>query len=126
MRADCALTSREMVARGYTEDEIKRRTLADDINDAVESEDFEVERARLAKVWSDVYGTEEFGKEFIVCGFAAPFVGVVRKKDMVSGYVLFQHSPRFYFEFTPGPRPRWGDGVEDGLVVIPGLQKGWK
>jgi hypothetical protein len=52
MRADCALTSREMVARGYTEDEIKRRTLADDINDAVESEDFEVERARLAKVWS--------------------------------------------------------------------------
>ena len=52
--------------------------------------------AQHGKVWS----TEELTKEFIVSGFAAPFVVVTRRSDGQMGLLEFQHSPRFYYGFT--------------------------
>jgi hypothetical protein len=36
-----------------------------------------------------------------VVGFLAPLVIVRRKTDGLKGTVLFQHSPRLYFQFRP-------------------------
>ena len=47
-----------------------------------------------------VWDTQELGKDFEVTGFMAPFVVVRRKSDGVKGSLMFQHSPRFYFDFT--------------------------
>jgi hypothetical protein len=38
--------------------------------------------------------------DFDVQGFMAPFVVVRRKSDNKKGTLTFQHSPRFYFDFT--------------------------
>jgi hypothetical protein len=47
----------------------------------------------------NVFDTTELGEHFEVIGFAAPFVSVVRKSDGKKGSLLFQHSPRYYFDF---------------------------
>lgn len=45
--------------------------------------------------------TEQLRAEFEVVGFAAPFVGVIRKSDNKRGTVEFRHHPRIYFDFQP-------------------------
>lgn len=59
------------------------------------------ERAETEKKYGQVWNTKELGEEFEVLGFAAPFVVVRRKSDGVKGSLMFQHSPRYYFSFTP-------------------------
>ena len=56
-----------------------------------------VDLAHAEKRWT----TAELSAEFEVIGFMAPFVAVRRKSDGVKGSLMFTHSPRYYFDFTP-------------------------
>ena len=59
-------------------------------------------REQLAAVHGDVYDTEEMSAKFRVKSFMAPFV-VVEEHGLNGrlGTLEFQHSPRFYYGFTP-------------------------
>jgi hypothetical protein len=58
-------------------------------------------RAALEAKHGQVWDTDQLRDEFEVIGFMAPLVGVRRKSDGVKGSLMFQHNPRFYFEFKP-------------------------
>ena len=62
-----------------------------------------LERDRLSERYSDIYNSDELTKNFRVESFAAPFVLVTRKEDGQRGTLLFQHHPRFYFQFKEDP-----------------------
>lgn len=53
----------------------------------------------LEKEHGQIWDTNELGKDFVVTGFMAPFVIVLRKSDMAPGSLMFQHNPRFYYGF---------------------------
>ena len=61
-------------------------------------------RAALEAEYGQVWDTGELTTEFSVQGFMAPFVVVRRKSDGVRGTLMFQHHPRFYFNFQPDGR----------------------
>ena len=73
--------------------EAARREMVAEINSV------EGERAALEAEHGQVWNTSELQADYSVVGFLAPFVVVVRKADGVKGSLLFQHSPRFYFDF---------------------------
>ena len=58
-------------------------------------------REYLEAKHGQVWDTSELQEQFEVTGFMAPFVGVRRRCDGVKGSVMFQASPRFYFNFQP-------------------------
>jgi hypothetical protein len=58
------------------------------------------ERAALEARYGQVWSTDEVRAEFEVTGFMAPMVTVVRKSDNQRGSLMFQHNPRFYFDFS--------------------------
>ena len=58
------------------------------------------ERAELEETWGQVWDTRELQDDFVVHSFLAPFISVTRKNDGVNGALMFQHHPRFYFNFT--------------------------
>lgn len=60
------------------------------------------EREQLIAKHGQVWNTEELTRDFGVLGFGAPFVVVRRRSDGERGSLEFQHSPRFYFNFTKG------------------------
>ena len=70
-----------------------RRNLVKEIN-AVPAN-----RSELETIYGKVYDTAELQKEFTVKGFMAPFVAVSRISDGELGSLMFQHSPRYYFNF---------------------------
>ncbi len=84
------------MSNAYEPDETEeiRRVMQAEIN--AEAAD----RAALEEVQGQVWDTDELRRDFEVLGFMAPFVVVKRKADGVKGSLLFQHSPRFYFNFT--------------------------
>lgn len=49
----------------------------------------------------NVWDTAGVQRDFEIMGFLAPFCAVRRKADNVKGSLMFCHSPRFYFGFTP-------------------------
>ena len=57
------------------------------------------ERERLEEMYGEVWDTSEVSRDFEVIGFMAPFITVKRKEDSVKGVLMFQHNPRFYFDF---------------------------
>jgi len=57
-------------------------------------------REALEQEHGRVWDTKELGKDFDVLGFGAPFCVVRRKVDGVKGSLMFQHHPRYYFDFT--------------------------
>jgi len=73
--------------------EFIRSLLVDDINSNAKS------REELLKLYDKVYDTLELQNDFKVLSFLAPFVIVERKSDKVKGTLIFQHRPRFYFNF---------------------------
>lgn len=79
-------------------EEIRRRMVATINANPLERTHLEV---RYGK--GNVWDTEELQRDFAVRSFLAPFTIVVRKSDGKQGALLFQHAPRFYFEFTPFP-----------------------
>lgn len=58
-------------------------------------------REYLASKHGEIWDTSELQSEFEVLSFFAPLVIVRRRCDGVRGSVMFQHSPRFYFGFSP-------------------------
>jgi hypothetical protein len=72
-----------------------RRAMVSEINSDTSSRDV------LEKEHGQVWDTEELSRDFEVTGFMAPFVVVKRKSDGVIGSLMFRHSPRLYFGFTP-------------------------
>lgn len=58
------------------------------------------ERATLESQVGQVWDTDELQADYTVHSFLAPFVAVTRKADNLTGLLQFQHSPRFYFDFT--------------------------
>ena len=76
------------------ETEQVRRQMVQEINsNAGEREELE---GRYGQVWD----TKELTRAFHVHGFAAPCVVVTRKADGVKGSLMFQHYPRYYFDFS--------------------------
>ena len=59
-------------------------------------------REDLKKEYGKVWDTSELRAEFDVEGFLAPFVILRRKSDEKRGTMLFQHMPRFYFDWKEG------------------------
>lgn len=53
----------------------------------------------VQKAATEKWTTEELQHDFIVHGFAAPYVTVTRKSDGAKGVLEFGHSPRIYFNF---------------------------
>jgi hypothetical protein len=78
-----------------------RRHAVGVINSAVKSNDAIDERTRLENKYGQVWDTSELTRDFEVKAFLAPFVSVKKKDTGENGTMLFQHSPRFYFEFNP-------------------------
>lgn len=72
-----------------------RRQMVKDINANPGSREY------LEQQHGQVWDTEELAGDFSVEGFLAPFVAVRRKSDGIKGSLMFQHSPRFYFDFKP-------------------------
>lgn len=69
----------------------------------------DIRRAMIAEGYPDYaanrviekWDTAELQRDFVVEAFLAPFVIVIRKSDNVKGTMMFKHSPRVYFNFTP-------------------------
>ena len=76
-----------------------RRVLVGAINSQVESREEDSERERLEAKWGQVWNTKEVQEDFEVLGFLAPFVVVREKATGKKGAMMFQHHPRFYFNF---------------------------
>jgi|TARA_R100000458_G_scaffold58970_2_gene68255 hypothetical protein len=57
------------------------------------------QRATLEETWGRVWTTSELTSEFDVIAFLAPYVKVVRHSDGQTGTLMFQHHPRYYFDF---------------------------
>ena len=64
--------------------------------------------ARDMEEATEKWDTDQVRDLFIVHSFLAPFVFVTRKKDNVKGTLEFNHSPRWYFNFTPDTTSSWG------------------
>ena len=77
-----------------------RRTLLVQVNAAPG------ERAVLEAQHGQVWDAQELARDFVVVGFMAPFVVVRRKADGAVGSLLFQHHPRYYFDWTQDSQPR--------------------
>ena len=71
-----------------------RRTLAVQVNANPN------ERTALEAQHGQVWDTAELARDFVVEGFMAPFVVVRRKADGVIGSLMFQHHPRYYFDWV--------------------------
>ena len=56
-------------------------------------------RTTLEQMHGQVWDTDELKRDFDVLGFLAPFIGVRRKSDGKKGSLMFQHDPRYYFNF---------------------------
>ena len=76
----------------------KRRAVAI-INSKVESSDESAERVRLEAEYGQVWNTEELQADFTVEGFMAPFITCTNKETGKRGAMMFQHMPRFYFDW---------------------------
>ena len=90
-------------------DKLKSAHMVEDMNDQTEQyrrqETARINaeatvREELEKKYGQVWDTTQLQEDFSVVGFMAPFVIVKRKSDGMPGMLTFQHSPRFYFDFT--------------------------
>lgn len=71
-----------------------RRKLVEAIN--AEPGSREALEAQHGQVWD----TDELQRDFEATSFMAPWIFVKRRSDGKMGSLVFQHRPRFYFDFT--------------------------
>lgn len=76
------------------ETELTRRTSTTVINAEPGS------REALEREHGQVWDTKQLTTDFEVRRFMAPYVVVKRKSDGAVGSLVFQHNPRFYFNFA--------------------------
>lgn len=86
----------EFVAHGSSLEETNHRH---EIDSAINSEPRD--RLDLQIEYGTVWDTEELRHEFEVVAFRRPFAIVKRHHDQCLGTVMFQCTPRFYFDFRP-------------------------
>lgn len=72
-----------------------RRNMTDSINRLM------LNRQEAEGRYGAVWDTQQLREKFEVLGFCAPVVVVRRKSDGTHGSLMFQHKPRFYFNFEP-------------------------
>ena len=72
--------------------EAARRQLIAEINSQPRT------REELEQVYDQVWDTEQLAADFTVQAFTAPFILATRKSDGQKVTLMFQHSPRFYFD----------------------------
>ncbi|HBN74920.1 MAG TPA: hypothetical protein DD473_03680 [Planctomycetaceae bacterium] len=72
-----------------------RREMVAEINAELGSREYL--QAKHGQVWD----TTELQQDFDVLGFMAPLVVASRKSDGTKGSLMFQASPRFYFDWSP-------------------------
>jgi len=72
-----------------------RRSMVQQINGVAR------DRERLTAQHGQVWDTTELQADFEVLGFAAPLIVVRQKATGRMSSLFFQHSPRFYWGFTP-------------------------
>jgi hypothetical protein len=72
-----------------------RRSMAQEINSTAG------DRERLEAQHGQVWDTQQLQTDFDVQGFAAPLIVVRERSTGRMGSLFFQHSPRFYWGFTP-------------------------
>jgi hypothetical protein len=77
-----------------------RKIKVEVINSLVETDNIESERNRLEQCYGQVWNTEELSRDFEVIGFMAPYCVVIENKTRAKGSLMFQHYPRFYFNFV--------------------------
>jgi hypothetical protein len=82
-----------------TPEETARKNLVNVVNPLVASMGDDA-RSILEENHGQVWDTQQLQEDYIVTGFAAPFVIVTRKSDGASGSLMFSHRPRFYFNFS--------------------------
>ena len=70
-----------------------RREMVQEINVVEGSREY------LEQKYGLVWDTSEVQRDFRISGFLAPFVRCTRKSDGKDGLLMFQHNPRFYFDF---------------------------
>ncbi len=70
-----------------------RRVMVRDLNSRSRN------RSDLEQAYGQVWSGAELRNDFTVLGFGAPLCVVQRKSDGKKGSLMFQHHPRFYFEF---------------------------
>jgi hypothetical protein len=70
-----------------------RRNLATSINSNPNT------RQELEAIYSKVWSTDEVRQSFEVLSFLAPFCVVREKSSGKKGTLMFQHDPRYYFNF---------------------------
>jgi hypothetical protein len=58
-------------------------------------------RESLEAAHGQVWSPDELKDEFDVIGWGSPFVVARRRSDNALGSLKFQHTPRFYFCWTP-------------------------
>jgi hypothetical protein len=83
------------------ETEASRKKTVKQLSSEVVSTDITAERTRLEEKYGQVWDVTEVSKDFMIKGFMAPYVVVEKKPDRQKGSLMFQHSPRFYFNFQP-------------------------
>ena len=57
------------------------------------------DRGRLEARHGQVWDTRELQQDFTVESFCAPFMVATRKETGKRGTLMFQHNPRFYFNW---------------------------
>jgi hypothetical protein len=77
------------------ETESLRRQLVNEINSNAKT------REELEALYGTVWDTTQLSENFKAVSFAAPFIYVTRTSDGQKGFLTFQHSPRFYYDFVP-------------------------
>lgn len=60
-----------------------------------------LDRQALEAAHGDVWGEEQFLKEFHVGAIIGTSMVVVRRSDGQVGQITYQNQPRFYFNFQP-------------------------
>jgi hypothetical protein len=75
--------------------EMTRRSMVQQINGNAGDRD------RLEAQYGQVWDTQQLQADFEVLSFAAPLIVVREKSTGRMGSLFFQHSPRFYWGFTP-------------------------
>lgn len=76
-----------------------RKALVGIVNSTVQSDNKDSERKRLESIYGTVWDAKELSNQFEILGFMAPFVVVKNRTTGEKGSLMFQHSPRFYFNF---------------------------
>jgi hypothetical protein len=72
-------------------------TMAGTRRDMIETGQPQADLAHLKEREGQTWTTAELTADFVVTGFAAPFVVVRRRSDGAVGSLEFTHSPRIYF-----------------------------